>query len=164
MVGSTKSTIVEVESEPRAAGQDGLSSQNLVPQERFIESDIQFNNPPVVPPNMLSEFPVETPQHGFAVEIGQMSEPGPSRHATQVQQDELLAQTNTFLNGLENTQKPGTPNMSKPPRVPPVVSFDETHPQDVKVRRNPNRNVRKPVPQRGHALSPHCPCGPTCSC
>ena len=125
-----------------------------------MESDIQFNNLPVVSPNLLSESPVEIPQHGFAVEIEQMSEPGPSRHVTQVQQEELLAHTNTFLNGFEDTQKLGTPNMSEPPRVPPFASFGKTRPQDVKVRRNPNRNVRRPVPQGGHALPPTAPVAP----
>ena len=47
--------------------------------------------------------------------------------------------------------------MSEPPRVPPFASFGETQTQDVKVRRNPNRNVRKPVHQRGHTLPPTAP-------
>ena len=57
LAGPLESTAVEVESEPRAAGQDGLSSQNLVPQERCIESDIQFNNPPG---RLVSPAPVGT--------------------------------------------------------------------------------------------------------
>ena len=113
---------------PGAAGQDGFSFQNFAPQERSMESDIQFNNLPVVSPNLLSESPVGIPQYEFAVEVEQMSEPGPSRHVTQVQQEELLAHTNTFLNGFEDAQKSGTPNMSEPPRVPPFASFGKTHP------------------------------------
>ena len=142
---------------PGGAGQDGFSFQNFAPQERSMESDIQFNNLPVVSSNLLSESPVGIPQYEFAVEVEQLSEPGSSRHVTQFQQEELLAHTNTFLNGFEDAQKSGTPNMSESPRVPIFASLGKAHPQDVKVRRNSNRTVRRSVPQGGHNLPPIAP-------
>ena len=92
IVGSIESTAVVTESEPSAAaGQDRLPIPNLAIQERLVESDVLINSPPVVFPSILSESLVETTQHGFAVEVGPMDEPGPSGHATQVQHSELLA-------------------------------------------------------------------------
>ena len=86
LVGPIESVAVVTESEPSAAaGQDGLPLPNLAIQERFVESDVQINSPPVVLPSMLSESLVETTQQGFAVEVGPMDEPGSSGHATQVQ-------------------------------------------------------------------------------
>ena len=43
------------------------------------------------------------------------------------------------------------------------ASFGEARPQDVKVRRNPNRTVRRLVPQGGHALPPTAPVAPRAS-
>ena len=100
-----------------------------------MESDIQFNNLPVVSSNLLSESPVGIPQYEFAVEV---EEPGSSRHVTQFQQEELLARTSAFLDSFGDAQESGTPHVSESPRVPVFASFGEERLQDVQVRRNPN--------------------------
>ena len=53
--------------------------------------------------------------------------------------------------------------MYESPRVPVLASFGEGHLQNVQARRNPNRTVKRLVPQGGHNLPPVAPVAPRAS-
>ena len=113
----------------------------------------------MVSSNLLPESHVEVPQW-FTVEVEEASS---GRHLAQLQQEELLACTSAFLNSFGDVQESEAPRVYKSPGVPAFASFGAGPLQGVQARRNPDRTIRRLVPQGGHNLPPAAPVAPRAS-
>ena len=102
---------------------------------------------------------MEVPQWSTA----EIEEASSGQQVAKLHQEELLARAGDFLNSFGDVQESQAPRVYKSTGVPAFASFGAGPLQGVQVRRNPDRTVRRLVPQGGHNLPPTAPVAPRAS-